>query len=226
MTTPFSDFVTFFTALTRCFLPAILFFAVICALWEKKEYKEVLRIVIGVCGAIVVGMLLARFTIAIRYFSELSLVLSALLLVLGVLALLSSTINKGRLATAGFVSMALPFLLLLFAQAAIDLWIIVSDEALSATGVVNTTLIINGGALLLGAAAVILLGVLFTIFFRRISFASCRIFFVVLYLLLAVQERLSPMWPRLNMRYCYGIIFLLPLPPSGLSSFLLKDTVP
>ncbi len=187
MTTPFSDFVTFFTAISKSFLPALIFFAGICALWAKKDYRELSRIIVAICGIIIVGMLLAKITIATHYFSELSLLLSALLLVWGLFSLFSSLLNRGRLATAGFIIFALPFLLLLFMQAAINLWIIISDESLSSTGVVNTTLIINGGALLLGCAAMVLFGTLFTIFFRRISFAVNRLLFVALYLLLATQ---------------------------------------
>ncbi len=187
MTTPFSDFVTFFTAVSRCFLPALLFFAIICAIWKKQEYQELLRTILAVCGAIIAGMLLAKFTIAIRYFSELSLLLSALLLIWGVFSLLASFINNGKLATIGFTAFAMPFLLLLFMQAAIDLWIIISDEALSSTGVVNTTLIINGGALLLSFTAMVFVGTLFTIFFRRISFGSNRILFIILIFLPGTQ---------------------------------------
>ncbi len=187
MTTPFSDFVTFFTAISKCFLPSLIFFAGLCALWTKKDYKELLRIVIAICAAIIAGILLAKITIAIHYFSELSLLLSALLVVWGLLTLFASFVNKGRFATISFITFALPFLLLLFMQAAIDLWIIISDEALSATGVVNTTLIINGGALLLGCAAMVLLGTLFSAFLHRISPASNRLLCIALYLLLATQ---------------------------------------
>ncbi len=187
MLTPFADFVTFFTAVTRSLLPLLLFFALVCALWKKEGYRELLRTTIAVCTAIVAGLLLAKITTTIHYFSELSLLLSALLLFLGFLSLCTSFINRGRSTTLGFTTLALPFLVTLSMQKAVELWVIIADEALSATGVVNTALIINGGALLLGFTVVTLLAILFTSFFRRISPFSCQLLFIGLYILLAVQ---------------------------------------
>ncbi|PIE68722.1 MAG: hypothetical protein CSA21_06165 [Deltaproteobacteria bacterium] len=188
MLTPFSDFVTFFAAVIRYYLPFVLFLTLIFALWQKREkQRSYFRIIVSVCCAAILGILLAKIAISIKYFSELSLILSFLLLFFGFFCLLASTVTKGRLALPGFFAGGVPFLLLLSVQSAISLWIFISDEALTATTVVNTTLIINGGALFLGFSAVVFLGVVFRGFFSRIAPAWNRLVFLLLYLLFAVQ---------------------------------------
>ncbi len=188
MLTPFSDFITFFSAVIRYYLPFVLFFTLVLSFWEKRnDRSSYLRSVIAILGASISGVILAKVAIDIQYFSELSLLLSFLLLVSGLVCLLASLFTDAKFATIGFIGGGVPFFILLSIYSAIELWIFISDQALSATGVVNTALILNGGALLLGFSAVILLGVLFKVFFIRIATAWGRIVFLLLYLLLAVQ---------------------------------------
>ncbi|PID76811.1 MAG: hypothetical protein CSB24_04675 [Deltaproteobacteria bacterium] len=190
MLNPFSDFITFFTAVIRSWLPFLLFFTLVFSLWQetcenRKEGR--LRLLLIIVGGGVLGLILARFTTAVQYFSEFSLLLAFLLLVWGGGCLAASLLNRTKFAFAGFYAGGIPFLFLLAMQSAVDLWIFISDEALSSTSVINTGLIINGGALLLGFSVVVLLGKLFSRFFCRISSPLKRAFFLLLYVLLATQ---------------------------------------
>ncbi len=189
MLNPFSDFITFFTAVVRFWLPFLLFFTLIFSLWNKVatgREKRLLQLV-PVAGGGLLGFFLARFTTAVQYFSELSLLLAFFLLVWGTLSLAASFLNRSKLAAISFYAAGFPLLFFLGMESTINLWIFISDEALSATSVVNTGLIINGGALLLGFTTVLLLARLFGHFFERLSPAVKRILFLLLYLLSAVQ---------------------------------------
>ncbi|PID75437.1 MAG: hypothetical protein CSB23_03410 [Deltaproteobacteria bacterium] len=188
MLTPFSDFVTFFAAVVRSYLPFILVFSLVCALWKRGESPRAhLRLVVLVVVAALCGVSAAKLAITTKYFSEFSLFLSFFLPLFGLLTFLASFLKRRTLTEGVFYLVVVPFLLLLSVRSAVDLWIFIADEALTATSVVNTTLIVNGGALLTGFSVVVLLGILFTVFFNRLSLAAARILFVLFYLLLAVQ---------------------------------------